>query len=110
MLVVISPQQTGNCTVFNGAATELQPSTEHFAKSLIYPTIILLQKALLRFLRYLELGLVSDDVEVCTLLPEEVGFGRAAVGLGRLLPCQPVPHVRIVGTETPAAPDTAPLP
>ena len=59
---------------------------------------------------YLELGLVPYDVEVGPLLSEEQGVAGPPVGLGRLLPrSQPRPDVGVVGAQTPAAPDAAPL-
>lgn len=47
---------------------------------------------------YLELGLVSDDVEVGLVLAEKQCFAGPSVGLWRLFPCQTCPHIGVVGT------------
>lgn len=43
------------------------------------------------------------------MLPQEVSVGWASVGLGGFLTGQPVPHVRVEGTQAVAVPNAAPL-
>lgn len=62
------------------------------------------------FCQYLELVFVTDDVEIGSVLPEEVRLRGAPVRLRGVFPCQPVPHFRIITSETPTASDTAPFP
>lgn len=59
---------------------------------------------------YLQLGLISNDVEVGPLLAEEQRLTGATVQLRRLFTSQTCPNIWVVGTKTPGASNTAPLP